>query len=44
MDKQDGPSEEALRNLAQYFLKTSVPRLIQKKREEQKNNDAQKRA
>ncbi|MGN7311512.1 hypothetical protein ACTHQ4_10440 [Alkalicoccobacillus gibsonii] len=44
MDKQDGPSEEALRKLAQYFLKTSVPRLIKKNRENQKVKEEQKRA
>ncbi|WYP24787.1 hypothetical protein NSQ54_10600 [Alkalihalobacillus sp. FSL W8-0930] len=38
------PSEKALRELAKFFLKTSVPRLIQKNREQLKNNGSQKRA
>ncbi|MBM0064971.1 hypothetical protein [Alkalicoccobacillus gibsonii] len=38
------PSEKALRDLANFFLKTSVPRLIKKNREQLKNNGSQKRA
>ncbi|WP_260681967.1 hypothetical protein [Alkalicoccobacillus porphyridii] len=44
MSKQEGPSDQALRNLAKFLLKTSVPRLIKKNREQQKSEEIQKRA
>ncbi|WP_283246018.1 hypothetical protein [Bacillus suaedae] len=33
--EQNKPSKEALRNVAQYFLKTSVPRILKRKRAEE---------
>lgn len=31
--------EHTRREMARFFLKTSIPRLIKKRREEQQNND-----
>lgn len=35
------PSEEALRNLIRFLLKTSVPRIIAKRESERKEKEAQ---
>lgn len=32
------PSEQALRQLAQFFLRTTVPRIMKEKREKEKQN------
>ena len=35
MEKRNQPSDEALRNMIRFLLKTSVPRLVAKKEAEQ---------
>lgn len=36
--KRLGISDETLKSMKQFFLKTSIPRLIEKKRKEGKSN------